>query len=130
MAPSTVDNIEQDSPGSIKFEWLMPAPPETESEAKSVRTKASRISLLNGTLVSENGKALCIYLPITSKDLSYKIYERLKEKIADFSGDEEYHITGLPVAEDTFGVEMFIQMAISAPMAMLVIFLSMFFFFK
>ena len=26
-------------------------------------------------------------------------------------------ITGLPVAEDTFGVEMFMQMAISAPSA-------------
>ncbi|MGD8787682.1 MAG: MMPL family transporter, partial [Phycisphaerales bacterium] len=47
-----------------------------------------------------------------------------------FEGDEEYHITGLPVAEDTFGVEMFIQMAISAPLAMIVIFILMLLFFR
>jgi len=34
------------------------------------------------------------------------------------------------VAEDTFGVEMFIQMAVSAPLAMVVIFLLMLFFFR
>jgi len=45
-------------------------------------------------------------------------------------GDEEYHVTGLPVAEDTFGVEMFIQMAISAPLAMAVIFILMLLFFR
>ncbi len=34
------------------------------------------------------------------------------------------------MAEDTFGHEMFVQMAISAPLAMLVIFILMFFFFR
>ena len=130
LAPSTVDNMEQDSPGSVRFEWLMPRPPQTDREALAVRAKAARLSLLNGTLVSADGQALCIYLPLTSKDLSFRVYEKLKEKIAGFSGDEEYHITGLPVAEDTFGVEMFIQMGISAPLAMLIIFLVMLFFFR
>ncbi len=40
------------------------------------------------------------------------------------------YITGLPVAEDTFGVEMLVQMATSAPLAMLVIFLLLLFFFR
>jgi len=78
---------------------------------------------------SEDGKALCLYLPISSKDLSYRIYSNLRQKIAQFTGDEQYYITGLPVAEDTFGVEMFKQMAISAPIAMIIIFLIMLFFF-
>jgi hypothetical protein len=47
-----------------------------------------------------------------------------------FPGQDAVHITGLPVAEDTFGVEMFKQMAISAPTAMLVIFLLLLFFFR
>ncbi|MCF8131304.1 MAG: MMPL family transporter, partial [Deltaproteobacteria bacterium] len=47
-----------------------------------------------------------------------------------FKGEEAYHITGLPVAEDTFGVQMFKQMAISAPVALLIIFLLMWFFFR
>ncbi len=130
IAPSTVDNIEQAGPGTVRFEWLMPKPPETQAEAEEVRRRASRISMLNGTLVSEDGKALCLYLPITAKDQSYRIYSRLKEKIASFDGDDEFHITGLPVANDTFGVEMFVQMAVSAPLAMLIIFLTLLFFFR
>ena len=130
IAPSTVDNIEQGGPGVVKFEWLMPKPPESEAEALAIREKARRIPFLDGTLLSENGKALCIYLPITAKDLSYKIYSKLRARIAEFDGDERFFITGLPVANDTFGVEMFVQMAISAPLAMLVIFLLMLLFFR
>lgn len=130
IAPSTVDNIEQGGLGEVKFEWLMPHPPETEAEAVAVREKAERIPFLQGTLVSDTGKALALYIPLSSKDLSYRIYSRLRAKIAEFDGDDVYHITGLPVANDTFGVEMFVQMAISAPLAMLVIFLLMLFFFR
>ena len=48
LAPSTVDNIEQDAPGSVRFEWLMPSSPKTQSEAVTVGKKAARISLFNG----------------------------------------------------------------------------------
>ncbi|MCH8119528.1 MAG: MMPL family transporter [Planctomycetes bacterium] len=130
LAPSTVDHIGQAGPGTIKFEWLMKKPPATDAEALEIRNKAMSNPLLKGTLISEDGKAICLYLPLTSKDLSYRVYSELKEKIATFKGDEEYHITGLPVAEDTFGVEMFVQMAVSAPLAMLVIFILMLLFFR
>ncbi len=130
LAPSTVDHIGQGGPGVVKFEWLMKKPPTTQAEALEIRDKAMSNPLLKGTIVSEDGKAVCLYLPLTSKDLSHDVYRKLKKKIATFKGDEQYHITGLPVAEDTFGYEMFVQMAISAPMAMLVIFILMLVFFR
>ncbi|MDZ7759522.1 MAG: efflux RND transporter permease subunit [Desulfovermiculus sp.] len=130
IAPSTVDNIEQAGVGTVRFEWLMSSPPESEEEAAEIRENAQRIPFLNGTLVAEDGQALAIYLPITAKKLSYDIWSKLNEKIATFDGPEEWHITGLPVANDVFGVEMFKQMAISAPLAMLVIFLLMLVFFR
>ncbi|MBN2376753.1 MAG: MMPL family transporter [Sedimentisphaerales bacterium] len=130
LSPSTVDHISQGKPGEVKFEWLMPQPPKTAQEALEIRDRAMSNPMLKGTLVSEDGKALCLYLPLTSKDLSYRVYKSLNEKIASFDGPEQYFITGLPVAEDTFGVEMFIQMAVSAPLAMIVIFLLMLFFFR
>lgn len=130
LAPSTVDDISQGGMGSVRFEWLMAEPPTTAEEAALVRDRAQRIPFLNGTLVSEDGRALALYVPITSKDLSFKVASALKERIATYGGTEEYHITGLPVAEDTFGVEMFVQMAISAPLAMVVIFLLMLWFFR
>ena len=131
IAPSTVDNIEQGGLGSINFSWLMPSPPSSQSEAIAIRDRAQKIPFLDGTLVSDDGKAIALYLPLTDKHLSYQISQQLLTKIAEFGDTEEsYYITGLPVAEDTFGVEMFKQMAISAPLAMLVIFLLLWWFFK
>jgi predicted RND superfamily exporter protein len=131
LAPSTVDHIGQGGAGVVTFEWLMAKPPTTQAEADEIYDKAMSNPLLKGTLFSEKTpNALCLYLPLTSKDLSYRVYRELKRRIADFEGQEDYHITGLPVAEDTFGVEMFIQMAVSAPLAMVVIFLLMLLFFR
>lgn len=130
IAPSTVDNIQQGGPGEVRFEWLMASPPASREDAVAIRDKAAKIPFLQGTLVSESGKALCLYLPLTSKNLSYRVYSKLRAKIAELPGSDKYYITGLPVANDTFGVEMFLQMAISAPLAMLVIFLLMLWFFR
>jgi len=130
MAPSLVDHISQGGPGVVKFEWLMPKPPTTEAEALAIRDKAMSNPLLYGTIVSEDGKALSLYIPLTSKHISYELYKALNAEVTRFEGDEEYHITGLPVAEDTFGYEMFVQMARSAPLAMAVIFILMLAFFR
>ena len=130
ISPDNVDSISQAGPGEIRFSWLMQKAPLDQAGADAISRLARENPLLNGTLVSEDGRALAIYIPITSKDLAYRVKTALEEKISTFAGQESYHITGLPVAEDTFGVEMFIQMAISAPLAMLLIFLLMLFFFK
>ena len=130
MSPSAMDIVEQAGAGTVRFSWLMPEPPASDGEAREIYRKLKRYPTMDGTLISEDGKAISIYLPLTSKDISFRVYQALKEFIAEQDGDEQYFITGLPVAEDSFGVEMFIQMAISAPAAMLVIFLLMYFFFR
>lgn len=130
IAPANVDIIKQDGPGQIRFEWLMKEAPTTQSQALAIRDYAMANPLLKGTMVSEDGKAIALYLPLSSKEFAHQARSRLLEKIDTFTGDEEYHITGLPVAESTFGVEMFVQMAISAPLAMLAIFALMLIFFR
>ncbi len=132
IAPDNVDNILQAGLGQVRFEWLMQEPPTTKEAALKIRDAALANPLFKGTMVSEDGKALAIYLPITQKDFAHATAERLREKIQELgpANGDEFHITGLPVAEDTFGKEMFIQMAISAPMAMLMIFLLMYYFFR
>ena len=130
IAPSTKDDIEQAGMGAVRFKWLMGAPPYTEETAKSVRTRAMENPMFYGTIVSEDGKAVCVYVPIEAKNKSYRISREIREIIKENKGEEKYYITGLPIAEDTFGFEMFKQMAISAPLAMLVIFFLMWAFFK
>ena len=246
IAPSLVDHIGQGGPGVITFEWLMPQPPKTQEDALAIRDRALSNPMLKGTMVSEDGKALMLFIPLTDKHLSYRVYTEISKRfdiiaywlevekniikdnitsdqenslhslgrflafntksVPDFQQDyyrlvknltssetdemiadyhegefeklvendatkipsslrsdihnsresivhlwgetlnpqgltdslskklqaskDQYHITGLPVAEDTFGVEMFIQMAISAPLAMLTIFILMIVFFR
>ena len=131
VSPSTKEDVEQAGPGAIRFGWLMPEPPENEREALHIRLRALGNPLYNGTMVSEDGKAVCLYVPIERKDISYKAASQIKKEIARLdTGNDKFYITGLPVAEDTFGHEMFIQMAISAPLAGLVILLLLYLFFR
>jgi predicted RND superfamily exporter protein len=130
LSLSTVDNIEQGGLGVVRFGWLMEAPPGTPDDARAVREAADRLPTLRGTLVSEDGRATAIYVPLERKRDSRRIAGEIEEFVAGFEGTEQYHVTGLPVAEDTFGVEMFRQMAITAPLAGLIVFLLMWFFFR
>ncbi|MCK5082193.1 MAG: MMPL family transporter, partial [Candidatus Omnitrophica bacterium] len=130
VALSTKDNIEQGDIGSVKFNWLMESPPKTQEEALKIRRQAEDHPMFQGSVVSQDGKAVAIYVPIEKKDISYEVARELRKITEQYQGEEEYYITGLPVAEDQFGGEMFKQMAISAPLAGLVIFLLMWFFFK
>ena len=130
MSPATKDDIEQDGIGAVRFKWLMENPPYTDQTAEHIRTRAMENPMFYGTIVSEDGKAVCIYVPIKVKNQSYRISKDIKSITNGFKGSEKYYIAGLPVAEDTFGFEMFKQMAISAPLAMFIIFILMLIFFK
>ncbi|WP_417445559.1 efflux RND transporter permease subunit [Kangiella sp.] len=130
MALSTVDNISQEGPGTIRFEWLMNEAPENQREADWINQQVERLPLLQDTLASGDDKATAIYVPILDKDESYRISQEIEALIGQLDSDDEYHITGLPVAEDTFGYQMFVQMGISAPLAALVIFILMWVFFR
>ena len=130
MSLSLADNISQGEAGEIRFSWMMKDAPTTQTEADAIRSAVNRLPLLLNTLVSDDGQAAAIYVPIKSKDLSYQISVEIQEIASEFSNTGDYHITGLPVAEDTFGVQMFKQMAISAPLAGLMIFALMWFFFR
>jgi hypothetical protein len=132
IAPGTVDAIEQAGPGQIRFDWLMKTPPVTAGDVTRIRDLAMNNPLLKGTLVSEDMRAMGIYIPVSQKDFASEVRKRLLTKIEgyDKSKGDQFYITGLPVAEDTFGEEMFVQMAVTAPMAMMAIFLLMLLFFR
>jgi len=130
MTLSNVDNITQEGPGTIRFQWMMQSPPTTDADALKIKQAVERMPLLSNTMVSGDGKAAGIYVPIEAKDQSYRIASEIQTFIDTIETTDEFHITGLPIAEDTFGVEMFKQMALSAPLAGLVIFVVMWYFFR
>ncbi|MDH4156609.1 MAG: MMPL family transporter, partial [candidate division Zixibacteria bacterium] len=130
LAPSTVDDIRQGDGGSIVIGTLMADEIESQQEADYIFNRIMANPILRGKLASDNGKAIAIFVPIESKDMSHRIAGEMQTIIDKYKGNEDYHIAGLPVAEDSFGAEMFAQMAYSAPAAMLIIMLLMLVFFR
>ena len=134
MALPVADNIDQAGPGTVRFEWLMPEPPASAQASLAIRGHVERLPLLKDTLASGDGRAAAIYVPIFDKNESHRLAREIQAitaaASAEFGATGAWHITGLPVAEDTFGYEMFIQMGISAPLAGLAIFALLWVFFR
>ena len=130
ISPSVVDNIKQADRGQLAIEYLMEQAPTTREEALTIRHDAMNNPLYKGTLVAEDGKAIALYVPIIKKTYSYNVANLVEKLTEDWNGADQVYITGQPVAQDTFGVEMLVQMATSAPLAGLAIFLLLLFFFR
>ena len=130
LSLNTVDNITQAEHGGISFQWLMSQAPKTEAQSSSIQHSVERLPLLANTLVANDGKAAAIYVAIESKQYSYQVAEDIRQYIETLPSTNQYYITGLPVAEDQFGSEMFVQMGIAAPMAGLAIFILLLWFFR
>ncbi|MCF6267675.1 MAG: MMPL family transporter [Desulfuromusa sp.] len=130
ISPSFVDSLQQAELGALRLDYLMEKAPTTRAEALKIRDLALNNPLYRGTLAAEDGKAIAIYLPLRSKTFSYNVANLVKTLTTDWPKEDQVYVTGLPVAEDTFGVEMLVQMAESAPLAMLAIGLLMLLFFK
>ncbi|MDX8402491.1 MAG: MMPL family transporter, partial [Mariprofundaceae bacterium] len=112
---------------------IMPRPPATQAEADALKQKVLADPLLAEKLASGDGKGLAIFVPIKEKMISYRVSEEIRAIVHEVAGEgstAQYHIAGLPVAEDTFGHDMFLQMAISAPLAGLVLCIMLWWFFR
>ncbi|MBE8167411.1 MAG: MMPL family transporter [Shewanella sp.] len=129
LALNTVDNITQAQHGGIRFQWLMQKAPSTLKQSIMIKKAVERLPLLASTLVSDDGKAAVIYVPVSSKKYSFQLAEQIRQIISQLNSNDDYHITGLPIAEDQFGTEMFIQMGVAAPLAGLAIFALLWWFF-
>ena len=130
ISPSVVDNIKQAAQGALKIEYLMEEPPATRADALAIRDDAMNNPLYKGTLVAEDEKSIALYIPIIEKTYSYNVANLVEKLTANWPAEDQIYITGQPVAQDTFGVEMLVQMASSAPLAGLVIFLLLLLFFR
>lgn len=130
ISPSVVDNIKQAEQGRLKIEYLMEEPPQTREQALILRADTLGNPLYRDTLASADGKAMALYIPIQAKTYSYNVARLIRELTSDWPAEDRVFITGQPVAQDTFGVEMLVQMATSAPLAGLAVFLLLLAFFK
>ena len=84
----------------------MTTPPETQEEAEALGAAVFDNPIFTEKLVSRDGRAAAIYVPIESKDQSYRISQEIELILQRELEGQQYHIAGLPVAEDTFGFDV------------------------
>jgi predicted RND superfamily exporter protein len=130
LAPSTVDDIRQGDDGILRVSTLLENEPENEKQAEYILSRIKENPILKGKLASDDGKAIAMFIPIEAKEMSHRIAGEIQSIIDRHSSGETYYIAGLPVAENSFGAEMFRQMAMSAPLAGGIILLLLLLFFR
>ena len=130
---NTVDDIILNENGELLVSPLMAKAPANDAEAENILKLLNKNPLLAGKMMTREGDMVGIFLPLKEgkKEQAFYLSKRIKTIVKKYiANDEQYYMGGLPLAESTFGDEMFIQMGVYAPMAGLVIFLLMLFFFK
>jgi hypothetical protein len=114
---STTDNI-RSAGGLLDIRPVLNTIPATEEEARTLLDEIRDNPFLHEKIASEDGRAVAIYLPIERKEMSYGIASEIETILGErLLPGQRHHIAGLPVAEDTFGHEMFFEMAVVAPLA-------------
>ena len=108
------------------------APPASDAEAAALAAQIAADPLLAGNVLSADGDTLAFFVPLESKSAAQTVRDAanaLVDASPSLAGLER-HIAGLPLAQEAFGDQMFVQMAVFAPLAGLAIFVLMLLFFR
>jgi len=127
----TTTNDVRSKAGLLEVRRIMEVVPGSVREARAIQQAIAENPLLADKLASRDGEAVAIYIPIERKDQAHRIGSQVEAiTAAELAPGQDYYLAGLPVAEDTFGVEMFRQMGLMAPLTGAVIFLLLWFLFR
>ena len=122
---TTADNVVAEG-NNLTVQPLLTKIPETEEEMESFKKSLYDNPIWLGRLISKDGKTTAIYVPLEPGANGKEIAEKIKKIIGQEKGKEKYYIAGDPVARDTFGAEMFKQMALFSPLAGLIMMVALF----
>jgi predicted RND superfamily exporter protein len=94
-------------PGTLIQQKLLEPPLKTQPELDLLRDDLRRIELYTGTLVSADGRFTVILVGVPDNADRAKFYENILQIIAaQNAAPDEIAVTGAPVAESLFGVQI------------------------
>ena len=125
----TVDDVTVEG-DTLRAQPLLGEIPATPEEMAAFRARLLANPLLVPRLVSADGKMTAIYIPIEKTANGKEIADRIQQLVNEQKGSEEFYLAGDPVARDTFGAEMFRQMALFSPLAGAVMMVVLFLMFR
>jgi len=118
---TTVDNVLAEE-GRLSVRPAVSDIPQTPEAMAALKQSLLSNPLFVDRLLSKDGTTTAIYIPLEAGANAKTIADRIKEILSTETGPEQFYLAGDPVARDTFGIQMFYQMAIFSPMAGMVMF--------
>lgn len=126
---TTADNVIAEG-DNLTVQPLLTKISEKEEEMENFKKSLYDNPIWLGRLISKDGKTTAIYVPLEPGANGKEIAEKIKEIVKEEKGEEKYYVAGDPVARDTFGAEMFKQMALFSPLAGLIMMVALFLMFS
>lgn len=126
---TTIDNVTVEG-GSLSVRPLLGEVPASGEELEALRRMLLENPLLRNRVISEDTKATAIYVPLEPSANGREIAERIRQMLPKGNSGDQYFLAGDPIARDTFGYEMFQQMALFSPMAGVVMCVALWFMFR
>jgi hypothetical protein len=126
---TTTDDVRAEG-DNLYARRLMEEIPRTPAQLAALRRSLYENPMLVERLISKDGTATAIYIPIEPTANGKQIADRIRAIVAREHGPERYYLAGDPVARDTFGAEMFRQMGLFSPIAGMVMFLALLLMFR
>ncbi|MBI4595397.1 MAG: MMPL family transporter [Candidatus Tectomicrobia bacterium] len=126
---TTIDNVTV-SDGELAVRPLLERIPQRDEELQSLRKKLFENPIFVNRIISPEGKATAIYIPIEPTANGKEIADRIRRLLPKDTKDDKFFLAGDPVARDTFGAEMFRQMGLFSPIAGMVMAIALWFMFR
>lgn len=126
---TTVDNVLAEG-GQLAVRPAVAEIPQTREAMSALKESLLANPLFVNRLVSRDGTATAIYLPLEPGANAKVIADRIRAILPKEAGNDQYYLAGDPVARDTFGIQMFYQMALFSPIAGMVMFVVLWWMFR
>jgi len=104
--------------------------PETKDELAFMKKALYDNPMLVDRFISKDGNTSAIYIPIEPAANGKAIADLIRKILKDLGPPEEYYLAGDPIARDTFGAQMFMQMGLFSPISGMVMCIALFLMFR
>lgn len=110
----------------------MPAPPGGFSNEQTGSMKGMFMNnpLMVGRFVSADEKTTAVYVPLEGGANGKEVADSIRQLVGNDQTGDTFYVAGDPVARDTFGSQMFIQMGLFSPLAGMIMMLVLYLMFR
>ncbi|MBI5869800.1 MAG: MMPL family transporter [Actinobacteria bacterium] len=127
-----IDGVAAQDVTSFLVAANMAVPPNGFSgdEVAAMKDMVMGNPLMAGRFISENGTTSAIYVPLNDGANGKEVADAIRQAVDSQPAEDTFYVAGDPVARDTFGSEMFLQMGLFSPLAGLIMMLMLYLMFR